>query len=243
MTKLRDGLRILVLAVLIVGCAPTGGGSSDGPMTPATAPSTIAVSTRPIASVGASASALPTSSPRPVTNIDDPDLTIELPPDWLVVRVARLREQAVQGSTSTIDAVRKVNEQLIRDIDSNVVRLVAFGPSGAPPWQGTMIIQVTTAASIEEQTARIERLQATFATPSSSGRLDITLPIGKGVRLSNTSDPPPGSEGQAVAGRGIDYVIKLDDGRILWINSTGPEASTTFAGMIDRAVTKTLRRR
>jgi hypothetical protein len=160
----------------------------------------------------------------------------------LVVRVARLREQAVQGSSSTIAAIREVNEQLIRDIDSGAVRLVAFGPSGLPPWQGTMIIQVTNAASIEEQTSRITTLQARFSTPSSSEQSDIALPIGKGVRLSNTSDPPPGFD-QAVAARGIDYVIKLDDGRILWINSTGPAASTTFAGMIDWAVTKTLRSR
>jgi hypothetical protein len=71
----------------------------------------------------------------------------------------------------------------------------------------------------------------------------VTLPIGNGVRLTHTADAPPRSEGQAVAARAIDYVIRLDDGRILWINSTAPESSTTFEGMVDWAVTKTLRRR
>jgi hypothetical protein len=231
------------VAVLVGGCASTGSGSSAAPAKASTEPSFLAASERPGASVSASSTPIPTSSPRPFTEISNPDLSIELPNDWLVVRIARLREQAVQGSSSTIAAVRMVNELLIRDIDSGAVRLFAFGPSGMPPWQATMMIQVTTAASIEEQTARITKLQTTFAKPSSSERTDVTLPVGNGVRLSNTADAPPGSEGQAVAARGIDYVIKLDDGRILWINSTAPEASTTFEGMIDWAVTKTLRRR
>jgi hypothetical protein len=231
------------VAVLVGGCASTRSGSSAGPATASTVPFFLATSERPGASVSASSTPIPTSSPRPFTEISNPDLSIELPNDWHAVSLDRLRERAVQGSSSTIADVRNANEQLIQDIDAGVVRLFAFGPSGAPPWQGTIIILVPTASSIEDVMARIAKLQAAFTKPTSSERSDVTLPIGKGVRLTQTADPPPGSDGQAVAARGIDYVIKLDDGRILWINSTAPEASTTFQGMIDWAVMKTLRRR
>jgi hypothetical protein len=231
------------MAVAIAGCASTESGPSGSPTTASTAPSPLAASERASVSVIPSSTPIPTSSPRPVTEISDPDLSIELPNDWHAVSLDRLRERAVQGSSSTIADVRNANEQLIQDIDAGVVRLFAFGPSGAPPWQGTIIILVPTASSIEDVMARIAKLQAAFTKPTSSERSDVTLPIGKGVRLTQTADPPPGSDGQAVAARGIDYVIKLDDGRILWINSTAPEASTTFQGMIDWAVMKTLRRR
>ena len=171
--------------------------------------------------------------------IDGTDLAIQLPPAWRATPVAALRSHAEQASAAATGAIKDAYEQLIRDIDANAVRLYAFGPTGVDPWQGTLVIQVTDAASIEDQIDRVMKLETAFAKPTTSVRTDVKLSVGSGVRLEQTAEPPGG---QGVPARGINYVVELEDGRIMWISSTAPEASTTFAGMIDWAVTTMSRR-
>jgi len=45
-------------------------------------------------------------------------------------------------------------------------------------------------------------------------------------RLSQTAGPLAGVTGPTMGSRTIDYVTELDDGRILWVTSSGPESGS-----------------
>jgi hypothetical protein len=165
--------------------------------------------------------------------MDDPNLSMRLPAGWRALPITMLRSRAEQASAATTGAIREAYQQLILRVDANQVRVFASGPSGFDPWQGTLVIEVTDAPSVDEQIARVLKIETAFAEATTSERTAVTLAIGAGVRLEQTADPPGG---QGVAARGINYVVQLDDGRIIWINSTGPAASKTFEDMIDGAV-------
>jgi hypothetical protein len=182
-----------------------------------------------------SAAQVPPSAPaaHAVATMDDPNLSMRLPAGWRSLPVATLRSRAEQASAATTGAIKEEYEKLILRIDANQIRLYAAGPSGLNPWQGTLVIEVSAAKSVDEQIAWIGTLLTAFAKPKTSEQTEAKLAIGTGVRLEQTADPPAG---QGVPARGINYVVKLGDGRIMWINSTGPEASMTFAGMIDGSV-------
>ena len=168
-----------------------------------------------------------------VATMDDPALSMRLPADWKQLPAMSLRSQAEQGSAASTRAVKEMYDQLISEIDGQRVRLYATGPSGFDQWQATIIIEVTDAGSVNEQIDKAQKLATAFGTPTTSARTDVKLAIGQGVRLENTADPPASG---GVAARGIDYVVQLADGRILWINTTAPAASTTFADTIDKAI-------
>jgi len=50
--------------------------------------------------------------------------------------------------------------------------------------------------------------------------------MGSMERLSQTAGPPAGVTGPTMGSRTIDYVTELDDGRILWVTSSGPESGS-----------------
>jgi hypothetical protein len=225
--------------MLIAGCG-SAAGSSSAATTPTPSASTIAAA--PIVSSAPSSSAASRSAPARSTGLvtaifDDPDATIVLPEGWQTAPASELRKQVEQGAAlGPSDAIKRAYQQLLTDIDAQWVRLFAFGPSGFAPWQGTLTIEVTDAKSIAAQIDRVTAIGAAFAKPKTSEQTKVTLPIGTGVRLEQTADPAEEFGPGAVAARGIHYVLELPDGRIMWFMSTGPEASTTFADMIDAAV-------
>jgi hypothetical protein len=234
-------LGIVSAGVLIAGCGTLAGGSSDTLSAVASASPVADASTSTGVVPSPSTAQVPASAPAAdaVATMEDPDLSMRLPASWRSPPVATLRARAEQASAVTTGDIKEQYEQLILRIDANQIRLYAAGPSGLNPWQGTLVIEVTDAKSIDEQSARIGKLMTAFVKPKTSEQTEAMLAIGTGVRLEQTADPPAG---QGVPARGINYIVKLDDGRIMWINSTGPEASMTFAGMIDSTVATISRR-
>ena len=186
-------LRILTVSLLIAGCG-SAAGSPTAATTPTPSGSTVAVV--PIPSTAGSSSAVLQSAPArptgPVTaTFDDPDATIQLPDGWQTAPASELRKQVEQGvALGPSDAIKRAYQGLLTDIDADWVRLFAFGPSGFAPWQGTLTIEVTDAKSIEAQIDRVTALEAAFAKPKTSEETKVTLPIGSGVRLEQTADPP-----------------------------------------------------
>jgi hypothetical protein len=221
--------------LLISGCGTSAGGS------PVLTKSPIATS-----SVSPSAtSSLITSSFAPVAivTLDDPDLTLRLPPAWQRLSIADLRGRIEQSAVGSSPAVKAAYEDLLGQIDAGEVRSGAIGPSGFEAWRGTMLIAVTHAESIDAEIKRIRALQVAFGNPpTSTQRTTVTLPIGEAVGTMDTADPAPGTEGRAVAARGVAYYIDLGDGRIFWMTATGPQDSPTFEAMIDASMATLSRR-
>jgi hypothetical protein len=235
MRGLPGRLGIVAVAALIAGCGISVGGpsnaSSDAPSALPIAAQSASVSVA--ASPSIAHSPTPTAAKDAVTTINDPDLSLRLPAGWRSLPLAMARSQAEQVSAVMTGAIKEAYEQLIVQIDANEVRLFAAGPTGVDPWQGTLVVEVTDVRSAEEQIARILKLQTAIAKATTSERSTVKLVIGSGVRLEQTAEAP---SDQGVAARAINYVVELDDGRIMWINSTGPAASKTFAALIDGAV-------
>jgi hypothetical protein len=232
--------------VLIVGC---GG--------PAASPSSSIAATTSSKNQTATRSASPTSSPPRsagpdrksgppspdiIATIADPSLTLHLPPGWRTTPIGLVRDQVVQLSTSADPVTSELYTRFLADIDADAVRLFASGPSGLNPWQGTLIVEVTKAETVDAQIDAIKATALLVAPPTSSERTSIDLSIGPAERLSQTAEPRASAQGLAVAAHGIDYVVPLQDGRMLWINTTGPAASLTFTDMVDTAVATLARR-
>ena len=171
-----------------------------------------------------------------VARIEDPDLSINLPPQWRTQPIPELRSGIEQQAAASSGVIHDISVRLLADIDAGEVRLFASGPSGFENWQASLFIEVTDAPSVEAQIAAIKARWAKVGKPTSSDRRTVTLRMGSMERLSQTADPPVGVTGPAFPSRTLDYVTELDDGRILWVTSTGPETSAIFANLIDFAV-------
>jgi len=248
MRAVHAGIASFVIAALAVACNSTGSKTEAAapsiiPSASASASVPASLGTRsidPISSMGPSAS----RDDRVAVAIEGTDLTLRLPTGWAAVPVSTLRTvaEAYAKASSVPEQGRRAYTEVIDRIDAGQVRLYAIGPSGFGPWQSTMIGEVIDGASLESQIEVVRVRQASVASPTSTERSEVDLPIGHAVRVMKTADPPVGVGPGAVPARSIDYFVALDDGRILWLNSTGPVASTTFEAMIDEAIA-TLRRR
>jgi hypothetical protein len=183
-----------------------------------------------------SASMIGTPSTIVVARIEDPDLSINLPPQWRTQPISELRSGIEQQAAASSGVLHDIYLRLLADIDAGAMRLFAFGPSGFENWPASLLIEVTDAPSVEAQIVAIKARWAKVGKPTSSDRRTVTLRMGSMERLSQTAGPPVGVTGPTLASRTIDYVAKLDDGRILWVTSTGPETSPIFADLIDIAV-------
>jgi hypothetical protein len=171
-----------------------------------------------------------------VARIEDPDLSINLPPQWRTQPISELRSGIEQQAAASSGVLHDIYLRLLADIDAGAMRLFAFGPSGFENWPASLLIEVTDAPSVEAQIAAIKARWAKVGKPTSSDRRTVTLRMGSMERLSQTAGPPVGATGPTSASRTIDYVTQLDDGRILWVTSSGPEASAIFPDLIDIAV-------
>jgi hypothetical protein len=233
---------IVLAAGLIGGCGPSANGTLPvaSPVPSASAPASPGPSTpgpMPSASIRPSSSV-----PGEVVLIDDPDLSLNLPPGWRSMAVDEIRAQVDDQMAVATPSAKASYTEILRQIDAGDVRAGAIGPSGFRPWQGTMVIEVTTAESLEAQIEASMRLQTAFSSPRSTIRTNVTLPAGPAMRIMVVADPPPGQEGLAIPARGIAYFLDLGDGRIFWLTTTGPEASTTFEALIDGALATLMRR-
>jgi hypothetical protein len=183
------------------------------------------------------ASALVGPSPVAVAVVDvvDPDLELRLPPGWVALTAEELRAQIELARANAPEGFADLDDELLREIADGELRAGASGSSGSEPWQATLLVEVTPADSVEAQIDRNARAQPPSIKPKATLRTVVATPLGDGVRVMVTADPPAGAIG-AVAARSITFYVDLGDGRILWINATAPEASTTFEALMDQLI-------
>ena len=189
-----------------------------------------------------SASAAPSASPGPTISIVDPDLAMILPPGWEEQAVSAYRDRIDTQSKQNSGTVRAAMEELVRDADAGKVRSLSVGLTDYRAAFGTIIIQVNDGdASLDAAVSRIEK-RHDFVPHSAFEERRVELDVGRSLRMSAIfpvrPNPPPG----AIPSHTIDYVVRLKDGRTLWIQATAPEAAKAFDAVIDAAV-QTLRTR
>ena len=230
--------RASLVATLVVVIAACGSAAVTGPTSSpfAASPSPLVPSSSaPI--IGPSPPAAESAAPSAdqLATIDDPDLTFELPTGWRVVPLPAFLKQEQQASALATGPIKQLSDQIVAEIQSNALRLVAMGPSGLPPWTGSILLEVTDAATVEDQVTRIQTRASIFGAPLTTERSEVATPLGQAVRLSILSPPLP-PPAKSAAARSLNWVIRLEDGRVLWFNAAGPQASQTFEAMIEAAV-------
>jgi hypothetical protein len=167
---------------------------------------------------------------------------MNLPPGWEEQVVSAYRDRIDTQSKENTGTVRAAMEELVRDADAGKLRTIAAGLTDYRAAYGTIVIQVNEGdISLDAAVTRIEK-RHDFVPHSDFEERTVDLDVGKAVRMSAIfplrPNPPPG----AIPSHTIDYVVRLKDGRTLWIQATAPEAAKAFDAVIDAAV-QTLRTR
>jgi hypothetical protein len=223
----------VAVALVVAGCGSPVTGSPAAATSPA-ASGSARPSVVPAGAASQPAGSSPVASPTDnVITFQDPNLVQQLPAGWRFLAVLSLRGQLETSAAAAPAAARTAYQDLLRQIDAGEIRGGGAGPAGLGAWQGTTLVAVATAASIDAEIAANESLQAAFAKPSTRTQTTVTLSIGQAVRVMTTAEPPGGTASGAVAARAISYYVDLGGGRILWEVWTGPEASAAFQKMAD----------
>jgi hypothetical protein len=201
----------------------------------------------------ASAAAVPPSAPgqRPLpikpigsivdltqqqVTIDDLRLTMRLPAGWQEGSVDDL-QRSVEALIANADNKTKAALQSgLDDLKAGRMKLYAFGPSGYQDWMGTMGVQLLTDPSKQAAADRIETRDRTQVTGLRSERRIVDLGIGPAIRLDESAPVPAEMQATAIPSHGITYFLQLDDGRIVGISASGPQASVAFPALIDGSV-------
>jgi hypothetical protein len=251
----RHAVIVVAIVGLAAGCASIGGSpptSSPASTSVDPSPSRNAPSRSFAPSPPASPTTVPSviliplggTSPGPavVATIDDPDLTLPLPPGWQLLPLSAVRAELEHAMEAAPPAKRPSYAGVIGFVDAGEIRGGGIGPSGFGPWQGTILYAVLPAASLDAAIALVEPLQVSLVQPTSHERTEVRLAVGPAVRIETTADPPSGAGDGSVAARGVAYFADLGDGRIFWLTATGPADSPTFAALIDDAMAVLARR-
>jgi hypothetical protein len=217
--------------------SPTAPASGSGALSSAPGSVPSGSLAQPSASVAA-----PSATPGPTISIADPDLAMTLPPGWEEQPVSTYRDRIDTQSKQNTGTVRAAMEELVRDADAGKLRTIAVGLTDYRAAYGTIIIQVNEGdKSLEAAVSRIEK-RHDFVPHSDFEERNVDLAVGTAVRMSAVfplrANPPPG----AIPSHTVDYVVRLKDGRTLWLQATAPEAAKAFDAVID-AMVQTLRTR
>ena len=239
--KARHTFIALLLATALATVACTGSGSAPASgdlveVSPAATPV-------PTASVYLVTTAVPTPSPlamptpgAPATiAIVDPDLTVTLPVGWAEYELAMYRSLIDSFAKASSPEMQSILETHLKAIDAGEVRMAASGlVAGA---NASYVIQVDSGdRSLEAAVTRIRRIEATATGTSPVDDGPVTLAIGPAVRRVETHAVPPGSTFQGIPSRSVEYIVRLEDCRTLWILASAPAVATTFDALIDASV-------
>jgi hypothetical protein len=224
---------VIGVIVAVSGCGPAtelpSGSAGPSPVASAAFGSASPAAPSPSA-------AAPSASPGPSIAIADPDLAMTLPPGWEEQLVSAYRDRINTQSAQNTGSVRAAMEELVRDADAGKVRILATGLTDYRAAYGSIIIQVNKGdPSLAAAIKRIEK-RHDFGPHSDFEERDVELAVGKGVRMSAIFPVGPNSPPAAIPSHTIDYVIRLQDGRTLWIQASAPEAAKAFDAVIDSAV-------
>jgi hypothetical protein len=159
-----------------------------------------------------------------------------LPPGWEEQAVSSYRDRISTESKQNTGAVRAAMEELVRDADAGKVRSLAVGLTDYRAAFGTIIIQVNEGdASLEAAVSRIEK-RHDFVPHSDFEEQNVDLAVGKAVRMSAIFPVRPNPPPDAIPNHTVDYVVRLEDGRTLWIQASAPAAAKAFDAVIDGTV-------
>jgi len=153
------GVAVILALLLAAGCSTAGNGAASGSPPPTAspiAPSAAAATTRTEPSASATATPFPSFA---TVTITDPALIMNVPPGWaeLPVENYRLMIESMASAQPSGFVVQAGLDRHLADIDAGLVRLVLVGPSGAPPWTATMIVQVDPPVASSADLLRIKR--------------------------------------------------------------------------------------
>jgi len=233
------GVAVVLALLLAAGCSTAGNGAASGSPPPAAspiAPSAAAATTRTEPSASATATPFPSFA---TVTITDPALIMNVPPGWaeLPVENYRLMIESMASAQPSGFVVQAGLDMHLADIDAGLVRLVLVGPSGAPPWTATMIVQVDPPVdSLDAALRRADRRIAALGGVEPAERRSVTLAAGPGIRRSWVPPLPSAAPSGAVPAQSIEYIVLLEDGRAVWILASAPASSITFPGVVDGAV-------
>jgi hypothetical protein len=229
---------VLLGASLLAGCGTVAGSGSASPA----ATSLSMAGSGPSTALGGPSIAAPAGSGATAValQLSDPDLAMRLPDGWIVESAGDLRKQAERAGAGAPKDVAAAYEQLVRLIDDGEVRGGGAGPSGLAPWTAVLIVGVAKADSLDALVDRVIAFESAGLRRTSKVRSMLATPLGDAVRVEVTAEVPSGTLG--VPARGLTYFVELGDGRAVWINATGPQASTTLGATID-GIVGTLARR
>ena len=232
------GAAMLVVPNVVAGCS-TPGAATAPPGVASASPSVVSGPTTtpsPIASQ-AVATATPPAEPGPIGTIRDPNLSFLLPTGWKEMTIANFRTIVEASVTGSSQEMKRAIDALVRDIDDGSVRLVAAGTAGFGGWSATMTVQVNKGdLSLGAAVTRIQERSDGLVVRTSRDQGAVTLEIGEAVRSVSTYAVEPSSGTGSVPSRVVEYVVRLADGRTLWVMATAPEAAEGFAELIDRSV-------
>jgi hypothetical protein len=233
------GAAVVLVLLVAAGCSTAGNGAASGSLPPTAspiAPSAAAATTRTEPSASATATPFPSF---PTVTITDPALIMNVPPGWaeLPVENYRLMIESMASAQPSGLVVAAGLDMHLADIDAGLVRLVLVGPSGAPPWTATMIVQVDPPVdSLDAAVRRADRRIAALGGVQPAERRPVRLAAGTGIRRSWVPPLPSAAPSGAVPAQSIEYVVLLEDGRAVWILASAPASSITFPGVVDGAV-------
>jgi hypothetical protein len=243
-STLISSLRASLLFAVVVAAAACQ--ASVGPSPSLVASLTQPPTASPQASASIRAESAPTIGNRPTgsavpiavqARMTDPDLTLTLPIGWATLPIDAYRRLIVSTRDVAPAKVKALFTQHGKDIDAGAVRLVASGPAGFGPWIGSILFEVDAGdRSLEAALARIEKVSGAAGPTTAVEQRHISFAFGEAERIMTTRALAPDAPKGSVPARGILYVIRLADGRTLWIDATGPEAAQGFDTFIDASV-------
>jgi hypothetical protein len=242
-------IAIVALAVTMSACQGAGGSPPSLANTASALPSanhSPEPSGEPTASPGASAVATAVSSPSPssaAASFDDPDFVLALPEGWREVPMATYRFLVATAAKGAPAPVRAFSLLHLADIDAGRIRLAALGPLGMPQQAATMFVQIDVGdVSLAAASSRIKRLMRAIGPPDTEDERPVRLPIGNAIRIVTTQGGGSNAPAGTVPSRAIQYVVRLTDGRTLWIDAVAPAEYESFVAHVDASMA-TLRAR
>lgn len=207
---------------MVAGCGPT---STTPSQTPPAAPTAS-----PFVSPSAEVTASPEASASPATagiyiRSTDPDLEARLPDDWVVIGRTAYEESLELFLEQIGDpAVHRSIEWELANVTNGQLRDVAVHPTGPVITLAVKPSAGTLEQAVAARRADIEENSVPHAVISEAPTTDLFLPA---YRTEIQTDLEGG-----VPSRTIEYLVVLEDGRVVVLNGTAQIANEGFPNLM-----------
>ena len=161
--------------------------------------------------------------------VADVDVLVRYPDGWTEVPPSVVKSQLEDQLDATSGEVRSAFELAIKEIDSGVVRAVAFSPATPDGFTESVLVTIEEGdADLDAATARRVARMRLVAASIEVVETDVELPIGPARRVEAFSQPEGGSPSHV-----IEYIVLLADGRTFSLSGTGPSTDDSFGDTMD----------